>query len=262
MAYHFEYISTKDKKVIKARDNIMKIIKEVQNEVRDRFTFAFTPVGSYKRNMITYDPTTNSGFDFDFNLSINDDEEKFTPKEIRDILRDAFNKTVPKYSFDFAEDSTRVLTIKNVDKHKSMIRYSCDFALVYNYINNDGYRCQQYIYYNKKANEYQWRERSNGYYALPDKIKWIKEQKLWDELRYLYIERKNKTGEIKPSREVLADSINSICQKFGYDKIPDNDEQNMCIEHITNSQFYNGFYNITSGIAPNGWEILLNYKKE
>ena len=51
------------------------------------------------------------------------------------------------------ENSTRVITIKKVDREHSYIEHSCDFAVVYN--GNDG---QQYIRLNKNVipNTYTW----------------------------------------------------------------------------------------------------------
>ena len=61
----FSYISKYDDEVKKLYYNIIDILYEVQDLIRDKFTFSFTPIGSYSRNMITYDKKTNVGFDFE-----------------------------------------------------------------------------------------------------------------------------------------------------------------------------------------------------
>ena len=55
MQHDFHFISKKDSKVKKAYEDILDILKEAQDLVRKKFTFRFDVVGSYKRNMVTYD---------------------------------------------------------------------------------------------------------------------------------------------------------------------------------------------------------------
>ena len=75
--YNFSYISKNDNRVKKSYNTIIDILCEVQDLTRDKFTFSFTPIGSYSRNMITYDKKTNVGFDFDFNIEVNKNKKKF-----------------------------------------------------------------------------------------------------------------------------------------------------------------------------------------
>ena len=103
------------------RDELLQIIHEVQDIVRLYFTIQPKPVGSSCMNMITYDKKSNIGFDFDFDLAINDDDENYSPEEIRNIMRNAINQVAPKYGYKHCEDSTRVLTIKKVNTFTSRI---------------------------------------------------------------------------------------------------------------------------------------------
>lgn len=61
----------------------------------------------------------------------------------------------PKYGYNHCEDSTRVLTIKKVDKKRCRIVHSCDFAIVNTY--EDGK--QKYIRFNKPKN-YTWEKQA------------------------------------------------------------------------------------------------------
>lgn len=108
--HDFRYVTKNDAKLIK--EELYQILYEVQDLVRDNFTFSFRPIGSSSRNMITHDTKSNIGFDFDINLEINDDNGDFEPKEIRTIMRNAINRVAPYYGYKSCEDSTRVLTIK------------------------------------------------------------------------------------------------------------------------------------------------------
>lgn len=211
--HDFRYVSRKEAQPIK--DELYQILYEVQNLVRDKFTFSFKPIGSSSRNMITYDPKSNIGFDFDINIEVNDDDENFEPKEIRTIIRNAIDRVAPRYGYKYCEDSTRVLTIKKVNTFTSRIIHSCDFAIVYNC--TDGR--QQYIRFNKENNYYSWEYQGKGFIDLDKKIYWLKNKKLWKKLQDYYIEKKNSNENLdKHSRSIFAESINEMCQKNGYHK--------------------------------------------
>lgn len=211
--HDFRYVRRKEAQPIK--DELYQILYEVQNPVRDKFTFSFKPIGSSSRNMITYDPKSNIGFDFDINIEVNDDDENFKPKEIRTIIRNAIDRVAPRYGYKYCEDSTRVLTIKKVNIITSHIIHSCDFAIVYNC--TDGR--QQYIRLNKDNNYYSWEYQGKGFVDLDKKIDWLKKKKLWKKLQDYYIEKKNSNeNPDKHSRSIFAESINEMCQKNGYHK--------------------------------------------
>ena len=213
--HDFTYISKNDIDVKEIYGNILHILNEVQDLIRDRFTFNFTPVGSYSRNMITYDKKSNIGYDFDFNIEINDDEQ-YSAKQIKNILISALNRVATKYGYSYAEDSTRVITIKKIDHFYSYVEHSCDFAIVNNYTDK-GYSRQEYIHFNKKANQYYWCQQSKGYYKLPEKIQWLKTNNYWNELREHYIYKKNiNTDKNIHSRTLFAISVHELCQKYGY----------------------------------------------
>lgn len=216
MQHDFRYISKNDPKVKKAYNDILNILKEAQDLVRKKFTFRFDVVGSYKRNMITYDAKSNVGYDFDFNIEVNDGNGRYKPKQLKNMLQNAIDAVCVKYGYDHPEDSTRVLTIKMKDRKNSCILHSCDFAIVNNYIDDDGYEGQEYIHNDKHGN-YTWCEQPEGYYMLLDKIDWIKENDLWDVMRKLYIEKKNGNNDSNVhSRTIFAVTVHEICQKFGF----------------------------------------------
>lgn len=211
--HNFRYVRRKEAQPIK--DELYQILYEVQNLVRDKFTFSFKPIGSSSRNMITYDAKSNIGFDFDINIEVNDDDENFEPKEIRTTICNAIDRVAPRYGYKYCEDSTRVLTIKKVNTFTSRIIHSCDFAIVYNC---NGGR-QQYIRFNKENNYYSWEYQGKGFIDLDKKIDWLKNKKLWKKLQDYYIEKKNSNeNPDKHSRSIFAESINEMCQKNGYHK--------------------------------------------
>ena len=211
--HDFRYVTRNEAKPIK--EELYQILYEVQDLVREQFTFKFTTVGSSSRNMITYDVKSNIGYDFDINIEVNDDEQDFGPKEIRTIIRNAIDRVAPRYGYKHCEDSTRVLTIKKVNIWTSSIIHSCDFAIVYNC--DDGR--QQYIRFNKENNYYSWEFQGKGFVGLEKKFDWLKKEKLWDELLDYYLFKKNTNDNPdKHSRSIFAESINEMCQKNGYQK--------------------------------------------
>lgn len=214
--HYFEYVPKEEWKPIEK--GILKIIHSLQNEVRDYFTFQYHFVGSSKRNMITRDLKSNIGFDFDVNIEVNCLNESYSPKEMRDIFHNCLDKVTNSYGrsigkYDYAEDSTRVLTIKVKDSVNSRILHSCDFCIIKKC--DDGQ--QKYIRYNKKQHSYSWNYQPKGYYNLTDKIEWVKKHKLWQQVRNNYIDKKNRnTDDNKKSRSIFAETIHQVCQQNGF----------------------------------------------
>lgn len=126
--YHYKYLTRNNAKTY--RKEFQKIILDVQNLIHDKFTFQFKFIGSSAKNMITFDSTTNMGFDFDINIEINDPNEDYSASEIRQILINALNRVILQRGFNYVENNTRVLTIKKIDLLRSKIQYSCDIAIV------------------------------------------------------------------------------------------------------------------------------------
>ena len=218
MEHDFQYISKYDPQVKAAYADLMLLLREVREELKKHYTFQHGLVGSYARNMITYDQKSNVGFDFDVNIYPNDDEQKFTPDQIKLLFKKALDHHVKDHGFDYAEDSTRVLTIKVKDRKHSRVLFSVDFAFVYNYTYEDGTQRQQYIRHNKKQGVYTWEDQPEGYYMLPEKISGIKEKGLWtSELRPYYLAKKNaNTDPNAHSRTIFTIAVHEISKKYGY----------------------------------------------
>lgn len=208
----YRYVTRAETK--EAHDDVVSIIHEVQDIVRKYFTFQYKFIGSYARNMVTYDADSNVGYDFDVNFDVYDPDEEYTPEEIRTRIFDALQEVAPKYGYQKIENSTSVITIKMVDYWNSIVCHSCDFAVINDC--DDGQ--QQYIRLNKKPyTYYSWEYRCQGYAQQPQKIRWLKENGYWGETRNYYIEKKNNNNNPnKHSRTIFAETINEMCQKKGY----------------------------------------------
>ena len=205
--YHFEYVSKKEAAPYKAE--LIEILHQVQDYVRDDFTFQFTFIGSSSRNMITYDPTTNIGFNFDVNITVNDDDEDYSPEEIRTILHNAFSRFMTAYGYNECEQSTRVISIKVVDQWSSRVIRSCDFAVVY-----EGRNGQQYIRFNKERNYFSWEFQTQPYKELEFRADYLKENGHWNEVLEVYLDKKNNNyNPDKHSRSLYAETINECFRR-------------------------------------------------
>lgn len=209
--HDFQYVTKKEAAPFK--EKIRELLCLVQDEVRKYFTFSFEAVGSSSRNMITCDRKDNIGFDFDFNIEPNDPENKYDAYKMRNIIYEAIRKHSGQFGYTRIEDSTSVITIKAVDHRHKKIKYSCDFAIVYNYKKN-GKKIQQYIRYNKERNTFYWENRGKGFY-IERKINWLKKNRRWTELREYYLLKKNKNCDPnKHSRSILAESVNEMYERY------------------------------------------------
>lgn len=202
--YHFKYVPRT--KYLPLKKQIIELIKEVQNQVRDKFTFQFEFVGSTKRNMITEDVMFNKGFDFDVNLTVNNDKN-YTPKKIRTILRTALTNVSRKYGYNRCEDSTRVITIVNISTKNSSILHSCDFAIV---------KGNKYIRFDKKENAYVWASQPKDFINLDKKAKELrKDSEIWKVVKEKYLKKKNENkNPNKHSRSLYAETINEVYDKY------------------------------------------------
>ena len=215
--YHFEYVPESQTKPVKKE--LLEIIHAVKDLLRDKFTFRFDFIGSSARNMITQDVRSNIGFDFDVNIEVNDPENTYYAEELRHLIRNALDRVAPRYGYSFAEDSTRVLTIKKKNVFLFRIEHSCDFAIVNNYTDGNGIHRQQYIRYNKQAHRYVWETQPAGYRQLIEKADWLRYHGYWDEVKLLYLEKKNyNTDPSKRSRALYAETVNEICIRHGFNK--------------------------------------------
>lgn len=212
--YDFEYVDKEEWKPV--RDDLLDLIHNLQNEVREHFTFQFRFVGSSKRNMITRNRRGNQGFDFDVDIEIKKMRGNYSPEQIRNILRNTLDRiTDPNgrspLRYDCAENSTRVLTIKVKDRENARILHSFDFCVLR--VCEDGRR--QYIRKNGWFGNHTWEYQSEDYEALPDKIDWVKRLGHWQEVRDLYLRKKNNNFDSnKRSRSLFAEAVHEIWQKY------------------------------------------------
>lgn len=186
MHHSYEFVSEQEYKPVKER--LEQLIQEVQDYLRkDHYPILYKYVGSAERDMITRDPTTNVGYDFDLNIYF---ENRLcylsSPQTIKAKIMNAFNKHVEKYGYNFCEDSTRVITIKTINHTNSTIIHSADFCIIKDLPNGQ----IQIIKNNKQTNSYYWETLSQYPIELSERAAALKNRGYWNKVKELYLRKK------------------------------------------------------------------------
>lgn len=210
----YEYVSRNEYQPI--RNELEEIIKKVQNicsESNKEFTFQFKLVGSGSRHLITRVENGNTGYDFDYNLILNnpDQNSRWEPSYAKRLIMDAFQKALKGTNYNNPQDSTSAITIKVVDRKNKRIIHSCDFAIVYN-VEDDGAEYYKYIRFNKAQNNYTWEIRKCSE-NIDRKLNWLKEHVngYWELIKKEYLKVKNANNDKnKHSFQLYYESICNV----------------------------------------------------
>lgn len=208
----FEFVTKREYQPYKVEvDNFIKKIHKILRKEKI-VNFRDDLIGSAGRHLITRVENGNKGFDFDYNLEITKfyDDKFQNPKTLKNIFRNIFDKTFDD-SYEWAEDSTSVFTIKKVDKKHSIIIFSVDFAIVHYYEDEKGNEKQEYIRFDKNTNGYSWCDRPEATNHRQSAMA-IRQKGLWNELRELYLKNKNKEPN-KKSRIVYYQTLETIYKR-------------------------------------------------
>lgn len=189
MAYQF---ATK-KDVQAANKWCRSVLIDVQNLVRDWFTFDFRLIGSGGKHLVTY----NEGqpFDLDYNIIIQKDKHSLHDKpaiikeKFIEAFKAVFSKTITGFNADEyfkINNSTSVITLKYISS--GMLEFSFDVAIMQE--NENGYL--EKIIFDKKNNVFIWNKvkQSDNLY---DKAVQVKQNYDWNKVRNRYLELKNKS---------------------------------------------------------------------
>ncbi|MDD2445819.1 MAG: hypothetical protein PHX09_03310 [Clostridia bacterium] len=197
----------------KVSQGLRTIIKRLHNILSNWgvCTFEEILIGSGKYGLVTYDTKGNKGFDFDFNLNVQqvfddfcDEEGVFTAKDLKLAIMEGLKEALKDTNYKNPKDSSSVITIKVVDQENSSILYGADFAVMYN---------SEKIKYDKKAKSYYFEEKSLKQYSENDKIDIIKRDNHWNEFRERYLEKKNSDLN-KKSSSIRRETTNDIWTKY------------------------------------------------
>ena len=81
--HDFRFISKHAPEVKAAYSDLIQLLSLVHDDLKHKYKFEHRVVGSYERDMITYDLKSNVGFDLDVNITPHDDDQKYSAKEIK-----------------------------------------------------------------------------------------------------------------------------------------------------------------------------------
>ena len=208
----FEYVPKSEYQPFKLE--VDEILKSIQRDLRENgiLTFQFNLIGSAKRKLITRVENGNQGFDLDYNIVIQRifNNRYKNAKLLKQKFIDLFNKYFDD-SYDYSEDSTSVITIKKLNAQRNKIICSVDFAIVSYYEDEEGMERQKYIRFDKNSGNYSWalRKVATNHRHVEDLIK---EKNLWEDVKVLYLNNKNKEP-YKKSRIVYYQTLETIYRR-------------------------------------------------
>ena len=198
----FEYVPKSEYQPFKFE--VDEILKSIQRDLRE--------IGSAKRKLITRVENGNQGFDLDYNIVIQKvfNNRYNNAKLLKQKFIDLFNKYFDD-SYDYSEDSTSVITIKKLNAQRNKVLCSVDFAIVSYYEDEEGMERQEYIRFDKNTGNYSWalRKVATNHRHVEDLIK---ENNLWEDVKDLYLNNKNKEP-YKKSRIVYYQTLETIYRR-------------------------------------------------
>ncbi len=216
--YNYEYLTKVDR--AEKLEKLENIIRYVHNEIRSDLTFKHYYVGSSSRNTIMCDPFQNRGFDFDINLEIQKNKKDLTPEQIKTLFMNAFDDAVKVNNNNLfiyvaynkpCEDSSRVFTLKNIDRNNSRIEHSADFCITRTRINKNGVELLEFIKNDKINKRYIWNLQPRDFKDLNKRIALVKKKQLWEDVRKIYSNKKNTNKDInKKSRSLFAEAVKEV----------------------------------------------------
>ncbi len=217
----FEYVTKSKYKPVKAE--LQKIIAKALSYMRKKHgtECQCKLIGSGKRHLVTRVVGGNGGYDFDYNLIIPAPSEgyHYNADVVKLQFIEAFKTALKGTKYNDPQDSTSAITIKVVDKQKSRIEHSCDFAIIY-YDKNRAENGYYYLKNNKKQGQYtfEFRNLSRNADAKIEEI--LEYNNGWNAIRAEYIKLKNANKDInKHSFSLYLEAVNNV-----YNRLPDDDD--------------------------------------
>jgi len=197
-------------------DIVNQLVQEINKD--DRMSVRAFLVGSGARNLFTQNG--NQPIDLDYNLEIMDyDYYDFrNGREIKEYIRKKFNIVLEKNDFSDCQDSTSALTTGEIQfTQGSQTKFSIDICIV----KQNSYGWHRLIhnkYGNIYTDPYRW-EIVRDSKGLDDRVEWLKNNDLWEEVRETYLDKKKSYlccpyDNNHPSFIVYIESVNEVYNKY------------------------------------------------
>lgn len=175
-------------------------------------------VGSGAKNLETQNE--NEPIDLDYNLNIIGIYEVDINdcKSIKEYVRMQFNKALKSKGWKDCQDSTSALTTEKrhiTEDNKTLV--SIDLAIVV----DDGNRWYRLIHDKTgfvQKDRWFWNEGPSSYYLF-ERVNLLKETNLWEEVREVYLNKKNfylskGTSNEHPSFNCYIEAVNEVYNKY------------------------------------------------
>lgn len=196
-------------------DIVNQLVQSINNDSVMRVEACL--VGSGAKNLITQNE--NEPIDLDYNLCIVSAESIniLDGREIKEYIRKWFNKILYANGWDDCEDSTSAITTgKYAFQKGNQTAFSIDLAITCKYHNN-----WQRLIHQKTGivilDGYYWNEVQNPG-RLEEKVRTLKYENLWGEVRDTYLEKKNfylcRNDHNHPSFVVYVETVNQIYNQY------------------------------------------------
>lgn len=196
-------------------DIVNQLVQSINND--SVMTVKACLVGSGAKNLITQNE--DEAIDLDYNLCIVSAKSisMLDSRAIKEYIRKQFNKVLSSNGWGDCQDSTSAFTTeKRVFKKGNQTAFKIDIAITCKYLNN-----WQRLIHQKTGlvslDGYYWNEvQKPG--RLEEKVRALKDENLWDEVRDIYLEKKNfylcKNDHNHPSFIVYVETVNQIYNKY------------------------------------------------
>lgn len=196
-------------------DIVNQLVQSINND--SVMTVKACLVGSGAKNLITQNE--NEPIDLDYNLCIVSTKSinMLDSRAIKEYIRKQFNKVLSSNGWGDCQDSTSAFTTeKRVFKKGNQTAFKIDIAITCKYLNN-----WQRLIHQKTGlvilDGYYWNEvKDSG--RLEEKVRALKSEDLWDEVRDTYLEKKNfylcKNDHNHPSFIVYVETVNQIYNQY------------------------------------------------
>ena len=214
----YHYIQDKDfQKRLKCTcsDIVNQLVQSINQD--SVMTVKACLVGSGAKNLVTQN--ANNPIDLDYNICILDTKSINinNGRDIKEYIRKALNSVLKANDWSDCQDSTSALTTeKRVFMRGNKTAFSIDLAITFK--NNIGWHK---LIHNKTGwfvyDGYYWNQIPDSR-QLEEKVYAIKLNHLWDEVRYIYLDKKNmylkRNDNTHPSFIIYIESVNQVYNKY------------------------------------------------
>ncbi len=186
----------------------MDILHQVQDDVREFFTFDIRLIGSGEKRLVTQN--SNQAFDLDYNIILQKDKKNLinSPQQIKKLFMDSFKRMLSQKvsGYNYVSDSTSVITAKLIQGKNTS--FSFDVAIIVE--GNDGFYYR--LINDKISGRYIWNqvENSKNYF---EKFQVVKRRGLWLKFKKRYLELKNlylRRNQSKKSFSIFLETLNEV----------------------------------------------------